>query len=191
MQVKTIQQLIRTHKVQSSGFPAIAGIGAHSIGETPAVLSSLPAATLYAQGVTEYYTLALPRGTVFNSAEEIIAADVPVQKWHIEAVDTADLPVILTTQHQATLDLLKEMYPDAEIIAQRQPDGTVRNLTPADVAGKHVIGVLPPFLVAAAAAFTSVSIADYDARKDGDLSGDELRARIQIAEQAISVKAVD
>lgn len=189
--MKTIQQLIDTRKVASSGFPAIAGIGDHSIGEIPAVLSSLPAATLYAQGVTEYYALVMPRGVQFNTAADIIAANVPVQLFRIETVDTADMPIVLTTQHQATLDVLTGMYPDAEVLAQKQPDGSVRNLTPADVAGKHVIGVLPPFLIAAAGAFTSASIANYNAATDGDLSGDELRGRLQIAEQAITVKAVE
>lgn len=182
-----LSDLLNDYKVVSSGFPAIAALGDFSKGLVPAVLSSLPAAVLYSQGVEEYFTLVLPRGTTFNTAEDIIDADPEVEGYWIETVDTAGMPKAITTQHQATLDVLAEMYPDAEIISQRNADGTTRNLTPEDVKGKHVIGVLPPFLVAAAGAFTSASIANYNAAADGDLSGDALRDRLSIATEAIKI----
>lgn len=185
-----LSQLLSTHKVTSTGFPAIAGLGAHSTGDTPAVLSALSAPVLWTQGVTNYYTLVLPRGTQFNTPEDIFAADPEVKQYRIAAVDTTGLPKVITTQHQATLDLLAELYPDAELLEQRQADGSPRNLSAADVAGKHVIGVLPPFLIAVAGAFTSASIDKYNAVTDGDLAGDELRDRLRIAEQAITVKEV-
>lgn len=185
-----LSKLLNDYKVVSSGFPAIAAIGEFSKGDVPAVLSSLPAATLHSQGITEYYTLVLPRGTTFNTAEDIINADPEVKKYRVETVDATDMPVAITTQHQATLDVLAELYPDAEIISQRNADGTTRNLTPEDVKGKHVIGVLPPFLVAAAGAFTSASVTGYNAATDGDLSGDALKQRLQIADTAIKVTRV-
>lgn len=185
-----LSELLNDCKVVSSGFPAIAALGAFSKGEETVILSSLPAAVLHSQGVKVYYTLVLPRGTTFNTAKDIIKADPDVQKYRIETVDTAGMPVAITTQHQATLDVLAELYPDAEIISQRNADGTTRNLTPEDVAGKHVIGVLPPFLVAAAGAFTSASVVGYNAATDGDLSGDALKQRLQIADTAIKVTRV-
>ncbi|MEK4983649.1 hypothetical protein [Bacillus sp. FSL K6-6540] len=185
-----LSNLLNNYKVVSSGFPAIAAIGAHSKGSASAVLSSLPAAVLHSQGIKEYYSLVLPRGTTFNTAEEIIEADPDVKKYRIETVDTAGMPKAITSQHQATLDVLAELYPDAEIISQRNADGTTRNLTPEDVSGKHVIGVLPPFLVAAAGAFTSASVTGYNAATDGDLSGDALKQRLQIADTALKVAQV-
>lgn len=183
-----LSKLLKDYKVVSSGFPAIAALGAFSKGEETVILSSLPAAVLHSQGIKEYYSLVLPRGTTFNTAEDIVKADPDVQRYRIETVNTAGMPKAITTQHQATLDVLAELYLDAEIISQRNADGTTRNLTPEDVAGKHVIGVLPPFLVAAAGAFTSASIANYNAAVDGDLSGDALKQRLQIADKAITVK---
>ncbi|WP_068783197.1 hypothetical protein [Paenibacillus phocaensis] len=185
-----LSKLLNDCNVLSSGFPAIAALGEHSKGSTPVVLSSLPAAVLHSQGITEYYSLVLPRGTTFNTAEDIIKSDPEVKKYRIETVDTAGMPKAITTQHQATLDVLAELYPDAEIISQRNADGTTRNLTPEDVAGKHVIGVLPPFLVAAAGAFTSASVAGYNAATDGDLSGDALKQRLQIADTALKVTQI-
>lgn len=180
--------LLNKYRVFSSGFPAIAALGRYSKGVAPVVLSSLPPSAIHDMGVEHYFTLVLPRGTVFNTAEEIIEADPDVKGYEIYTIDTDGMPKAITTQHQATLDVLAELYPDAEIISQRNADGTTRNLTPEDVKGKHVIGVLPPFLVAAAGAFTSASIKYYNAATDGDLSGDALRERLDIAFQAIKIR---
>ncbi|MGG1650461.1 hypothetical protein ABHN03_16945 [Paenibacillus sp. NRS-1775] len=182
--------MLNTHAVTSTGFPAIAGIGVYSNGTNPTVLSSLPAAVLSSQGVSEYYSLVLPRGVQFNTTDDIISADPDVTLWTINDADVSDLPIAITTQHKATLDLLADLYPNAEVLVQRNADGSPRNLTPDEVTGKHIIGVLPPFLVAAASAFTSVSIDGYNAAVDGDLSADELRDRIRIADKAITVEEV-
>lgn len=185
-----LSQLLANNNVVSSGFPAIAGLGDNSNtkASSTTVLSSLPASVLANQGITDYYTLVLPRGTQFNTTEDIITADPDVKHWSIQLVDTEGLPTVITTQHQATLDLLHDQYPHAEVLVQRNGDGSPRNLSASDVVGKHVIGVLPPFLVAEAAAFTSVSIDNYNAARDGDLSGDQLADRVRIADKAITVR---
>lgn len=185
-----LSQLLASYKVTSTGYPALAGLGAHSTGNAPVVLSSLPPAVLIDQGVTEYYTLVLPRHTDFKTTDEILAFNPVVSQYRIETVDTAGLPQAITTQHLDTLEVLAGLYPEAEILVQKLPDGSKRDLSAAEVAGKHVIGVLPPFLVAAAAAFTSASTLGYNAAVEKELSGEELRERLQIADKAITVKEV-
>ncbi len=183
----TLSTLLATHSVVSTGFQALAEVGAHSKGEDVAILSSLPAAALFAQGITTYYTLTVPRGAQFNTAEDILAADPEVKHWQISVVDTTELEKVITTQHAATRQVLSELFPAATIIEQEIVDGRPRNITPDEVKGKHVIGVLPPHLVAAAGAFTSASISGYNAAVDGDLSAEEIRNRLVVAEQAITI----
>jgi hypothetical protein len=185
-----LSTLLANNNVTSTGFPAIAGLGAFSKGETPVTLSSLPAITLFNQGITEYYTIVVPRGTQFGTTQDIIDFDPDVQHWAINTVDTTGLPVAITTQHKGTLDILSSMYPNAEVISQCNSDGSPRNLSAVDVMGKHVIGVLPPFLVAVAGAFTSASISNFNAVVDGDLTGNELKSRLIIADKAIAVKEI-
>jgi len=185
-----LSNLLQNYNVKAMGFPAVAGLSEHSKGDKPAVLSTLAAPQLFAQGITDYYSLVIPRGSIFKTTDDILAADPDVKHYKIIAVDTNNLPTAITTQHQGTLDILKELYPDAEVINQRQADGTVRNLTADDVRGKHIIGVLPPFLIEVAAAFTSTSIVNYNAATDGDLQGDELRQRLVIADQAITIEEI-
>lgn len=183
-----LSNLLAQYNVVSSGFPAIAGIGARSTGDKPAVLSSNPAAALFAQGVTHYWTLVIPRGVQFNTTDDIIAADPDVELWEISPVDTTDMNTVITTQHAATRDRLQVLFPNATVIEQEIVDGRPRNITADEVAGKHVVGVLPPFLVAAAGAFTSASIKGFNAAVDGDLSAEEIKDRLVVATQAITVK---
>lgn len=190
----TLTQLLNDYAVTSKGYPALAGLGSHSKGALPVTLASVPAAQLFVDGITEYYTLVLPRGTQYNTTDEMIndGDKITVQKWKIETVDTTNVPTAITTQHKATLSVLSFIYPDAEVITQDIDPATnrPRNLSPDEIAGKHVIGVLPPHLVAVANGFTAVSIKDYNYVTDKDLSGEELLNRMKIADQAITVEQI-
>lgn len=186
-----LTQLLNDYAVTSKGYPALAGLGSHSKGASPVTLASIPAAQLFTNGITEYYTLVLPRGTQYNTTDEMIndGDKITVQKWKIETVDTTDVPMAITTQHKATLSILSFIYPHAEVITQEIDPATKRprNLSPDEIAGKHVIGVLPPHLIAVANGFTAVSIKDYNYATEKDLSGEELLNRMEIADQAITV----
>lgn len=178
-----INQLLATKKVNASGFAAITALSEHSEGTEEAVLSSLAPSVLAAQGITEYYALQLPRGTVFNTAEEIIEANLPVRKYQIDTSISADgLDIVIVSRHQGTVDILKQQYPNAVVLEQISTD---------DIAGKHVVGTLPPHLITAAGAYTAVTIANFDYTKDGDLSGEELKERLIIAKNPIVVIEVN
>lgn len=190
----TLTQLLNDYAVTSKGYPALSGLGTHSKGTMPVTLASIPAAQLFADGVKEYYTLVTARGTTYATTDEMLkdSDNITVQKWKIKTVDTTNVPKVVTTQHKATLSILSFIYPDAQVITQDINPETQRprNLSPDEIAGKHVIGVLPPHLVAVANGFTAVSIKDYNYVTDKDLSGEELINRMEIADQAITVAQV-
>lgn len=177
-----LSQLLATKKVIASGFAAISGLSALSRGTEEVVLSSLAPSVLAAQGVTEYYALQLPRGAVYTTPEEIIAADLDVRKYRIEyGYGAAHMDVVIVSRHQGTIDLLTERY-------QYSSDLQVHaSVAPEQIAGKHVVGTLPPHLIAAAGAYTAVTIRGFDHAKDGDLTGDELAERLIIADKPIRV----
>jgi len=178
-----LSQLLSTKKVIASGFAAIAGLGGHSKGTEEVVLSSLAPSILAEQGVTEYYALELPRGTVFNTPEEIIAADPDVRRYTIQSVDNvSDLDVVIVSRHAGTVALLQDRYPGAQVLD---------SVTPDQIAGKHVVGTLPPHLITAAGAYTAVTIRGFDYAKDGDLAGQELAARIVIADKPLRVVEIN
>ena len=177
-----LSQLLATKKVIASGFAAIRGLEAYSKGSVPVVLSSLSPAILAEQGVTEFYALILPRGTVFNTAEEILAADLDVQRYTIHAADASGMETVIVSRHAGTVALLQDRYPGAQVLD---------SVTPDQIAGKHVVGTLPPHLIVSAGAYTSVTIRDFDYTKDGDLSGQELAARIVIADNPLRVVEIN
>lgn len=185
-----LQDLLNTKKVVSTGFPAFAGLGAHSKGTEEVVLSSLSPAILAGQGITEYYALQLPRGTVFNTTEDIISANPTVRKYIIEVVDKLDylgyanpIDTVIVSRHQGTVGILQK--PD-----KWQGAKVYESVTADDVKGKHVVGTLPPHLITACDMYTAVTIKDFDYNKDGDLSGKELEDRLIIAKSPIKVKEV-
>ncbi|MBN2980090.1 hypothetical protein [Cohnella algarum] len=174
-----LSQLLASKKVVASGFAAISGLSTHSLGTEEAVLSSLAPSVLAEQGVAEYYALQLARGTVYNTTEEIVAADPDVRRYVILAIDnTYGADVVIVSRHAGTVALLLERYPGADVL---------ESVTADQIAGKHVVGTLPPYLITAADAYTAVTIRGFDHTKDGDLAGDELAERIVIADKPLRV----
>ncbi|PAF27440.1 hypothetical protein CHH61_03325 [Shouchella clausii] len=179
----TIKDLLATKQVNASGFEAIVELSEHSEGTEEAVLSSLPPAVLASQGVTEYYALQIPRGSVFKTAEDIIEANLPVRKYAIKTdVDVTDMETVIVNRHKGTIKILKEMFPGAEVLEQ---------VTEEQIAGKHVVGGLPPHLMTTSGAFTSAYIKGFDYAKDGDLSGDELKERLVVADKPITIEEIN
>lgn len=177
-----IQTLLQTKKVIASGFAAITALGAYSQGTEEVILSSLAPSMLFNQGITSYYALEIPRGAVYNSADDIIEANLTVCQYMIKPVSMSDnVDTVIVSRHNGTVDLLKQRYPNALVFAQVIAD---------DITGKHVIGTLPPHLIMAAEAYTAVTIANFDYTKDGDLNGQELQDRLIIANQAIKVEEI-
>lgn len=170
-----IKDLLSVSKVVSSGFPAVEGLGEYSNKEgNEIVLSTLPASVLAEKGVELYVAPRFERGQVFETTEDIIEANIPIDAYRIVTDFTpAELRsltkrdnTIIVSRHQGTIDILTTMYPTAKVF-----DG---NVSADDIAGKHVIGTLPPFLITECGIYTPVTIKDFDYNKDGDIRGEEL-----------------
>lgn len=181
-----LKSLLNHFVIEVTGFPSFVELEKHSREFAKrVVLSTLPAATLASQGITEYYAPVIPRNSKFMTAEDILSADLDVNKYKITTVnDNLDLlayanPIdtVIVSRHKGTADYLLKDYNDLN--APRVLDG---NVSVKDVKGKHVIGTLPPHLVSECDYYTSVSIRDFDYAVDGDLKGKELEKRIIISD---------
>lgn len=177
-----LKELLELKKVVASGFAAIAGLSAYSKGTEEVILSSLAPSVLADQGITEYYALQLPRGAVFSTPEEIIAADLDVRKYRIDTIDNADdLDTVIVSRHQGTVDILLDRYGDVPVYDA---------VTSDQITGKHVVGTLPPHLITVVGAYTAVTIRGFDYTKDGDLSGAALTQRLIISDKPITLKEI-
>lgn len=174
-----LNNIIKTANITAHGFAALKTLESMSNPNgVPAVLSSLSPAIMLGMGVSSYYAPVLPRGTVFNTAEEILAADIDVQivtVLHYPEWDKVNGDkIVIVSRHQGTIEILQAMYPEAPVLSG--------NLNAADIDGLHVIGTLPPHLVACCRSYRAVTISDFDYAKDGDLQGLELQERIAISD---------
>lgn len=171
-----LNTLLKKFSVNSTGFPAFAGLGEHSNEKgVDVMLSTLPAAVLASQGVTEYYAPVIPRDSKFMTTDDVLKADLDVQEYKIEhnvSWNGGAGNTVIVSRHQGTIDYIKNNSGNADV---QILDG---NITAEDIQGKQVIGTLPPHLITECDAYIAVSIKDFDYAKDGDLQGEELRNRI-------------
>ncbi|RXZ78148.1 hypothetical protein EBB07_29275 [Paenibacillaceae bacterium] len=169
MKITKLNDLLSSRKLTVLGFPAFQQLAPLSNQDAVlAVLSVLPAPVVAEQGYTEYYAPRIPRGAKYASAEDVLAADLDVDLYQVHKVESA-APVIIVTQHQAAIDLLLTNMPELS--------GTpiiTGNASVEDVAGKHVYGQLPPFMLAHCDAYTTVTVPGFDAAKHSDMSVNEL-----------------
>ena len=171
---KKLNEIINNHNVTAYGFPAFRGLAEHSnSNSTAAVISTLSAAVMADMGIYEYYAPVIPRNTIYETTDEVIAADLDVNLVSIEHMDdiVAADPVIIVSRHAGTIELLREMYPNNTVIA---------SVTPEDSRGKNFVGTLPPQMIQYAGRFKGFSVRNFDYNVDGDLSGEELRDRLII-----------
>lgn len=174
--MKKLNDIITSNNVTVYSFPAFKALEVRSNKDgEPAIISTLAPALMLDMGIDTYYSPVIPRGTVFQTADDILAADLEVTTTHVTRTDdiTADDEVVIVSRHSGTVDVLKSMYPHNTVLA---------NISPADIGGRKVIGTLPPTLIQYAAAYRAATIKDFDYNKDGDLSGDDLKARLIITD---------
>lgn len=170
--MKKLNNILSTNKVTAYGFPAIKALETHSNPDgEPVIISSLSAAVMADMGIDTYYAPVMPRDSKFATAEDVIAADLDAQMVQVTHVDDVpyDAPVIIVSRHPDTVTILQGIYPNNTVISSVAPD---------NIQGKDVVGVLPPHLIQYAASFRAAATKDYDACKDGDLSGEELQQRM-------------
>ena len=170
--------IVGKYHVKGYGFKAVTELEKHSkeVGwEDSVVISSLSPAVMAEKGITRYYAPVLPRGAVYNTAEELLSADLDVNIVIVQEVADEDFkPDLIVSRHSGTIDLLREMYPDAELLSG--------NVTSEEISGGSVVGTLPPHLIQYCAGYRAAVIRDFDYSRDGDLSGEELKERLKLCD---------
>ena len=171
-----LNELLKQYNVNIMSFPAFKGLEEFCNKEGKVVnLCTLPAELLLQQGITEYYAPVIPRGSIFNTAQEIMDADLDAKKYRIREVpkeETKGKETIIISRHWAAVNIAHELYPNVTKIL-------LGNVTEEDVKDKNVVGVLPPFLVSKVNSYVAISIKDYNAT-EGDLSKEEAKERLVV-----------
>lgn len=174
-----LNKLIQSANLTTYGFTALKDLEriCNKNGH-PFALSSLSPAIMAEMGISSYLAPVLPRGAIFHTADDIIAADLDVQHVTVMSYPDWDVvaarPNLIVSRHQGTIEILSKMVSDAEIYSG--------DVNPDTLKGYHVIGTLPPNLIPYTKSYRAVTINDFDYKKDGDLQGEELRARIKISD---------
>lgn len=139
-----------------------------------AIVSSLSPAVMSEKGIYCYYAPVFPRGTVYNTAEELLSADLDVNVINVDKVDGDFEADLIVSRHPGTIAILSDMYPDADIVTG--------NISPEELDSKRVAGTLPPHLIQYCAGYRAAVINDFDYSCDGDLTGEELKNRFEICD---------
>lgn len=170
--MKKLNNILNTYHVTAYGFPAFKVLeNLSNQNGDPAIVSTLSAAIMADMGIDTYYAPVIPRGTIFSTTDEVMAADLDVNVVHVAHIDNvpSDTPMVIVSQHPGTVSMLRDMYPNNTVFA---------SVTPDEIRDKDVVGALPPNLIQYAASFRAVAIKDFDYTKDGHLDGDELKRRM-------------
>ena len=177
--MKKLNDIIKTSHVTAYGFKALVDLAETSkeAGEN-VIVSALSPAVMAERGFIEYYAPKLPRGSVFNTAKDVENADLDVNLVKVDKGNVKDCGrTLIVSRHPETIEILKEMYPEAEVLSG--------NVSPEDINGAFVAGTLPPFLIQYAGAYQAFTINDFDYTKDGDLKGEELKNRSHICDPIV------
>lgn len=115
---------------------------------------------------------------VIHTAKDVEDADLDVNLAKVKKGNEKDCDrTLIVSRHPGTIEILKEMYPKAEVLSG--------NVSPEDIKGAFVAGTLPPFLIQYAGSYQAFVINDFDYTKDGDLKGDELKNRSHICDPIV------
>lgn len=185
-----LNDLLKENKIVAFGFPAVKDLVRfdNKDSDSTVILSTLSPTVLASHGINEYYRLELPRGKTFKNGLDIIKADINVYKYRLTILEIYPWEMknefVIVSRHKATVELLKKEFPylkNAQVFQRVQVD---------DIKGKYVYGTLPYHLISECALYVSVNVKDFDIR-DGDLKGEELKERIQIAEYPIALDFIE
>ena len=175
-----LNNLVEDNKVTVYGFPAFKGLEDFCKGTSDSsfVISTLSPAIMHDMGINSYYAPVIPRNSRFNTTEEVLDANLDVNQVFVMEFPSWDLiiedKIVIVSRHKATIDILQDMYPDAPVLSG--------NVSASDLKNCHVIGTLPPALIAECKSYRAVTIKDYNAAVDGDLSATEIKDRLVISE---------
>ncbi|MSS63157.1 hypothetical protein [Velocimicrobium porci] len=176
-----LNQLLKENDVKVYGFQAFKDLEKHcSVQGDTIILATDSPSLMIERGYEEYYAPVIPFGSRFNKAQEILDADLEVNKVtvHIEEDITREDEVVIVSTHTGTRELLEHMF------ANSTPYEKVNK---SDVEGRLVVGTLPAHLIQYAQKYKSVIVKNFDWSKDQSLSGKELEERLMIG-KTISVE---
>lgn len=181
--MKKLNALINSYRVTAYGFPAFKALEEKSNQNgSPVILATDSPALMFQRGIATYYAPVLPRNAVFNTVEDILDADLNINRvrvYPVPNIDPCESRIVIVSRHQGTIDYLQKIYSDAEVI-----NG---NVTPEMLDRCNVVGTLPPALIQYCHRYQAATIKDFDYARDGDLSGQELAERLVLAD-AITVE---
>lgn len=177
-----LNEIAKTNKITAFGFQAFKDFAALSPQNgNEVIISTLSPAIMHNMDIDVYYAPVLPRGLICNTAEDVEKADLDLQQVMVMQYLSWDNvnheKIVIVSRHQGTIEKLKEMYPDVNVLSG--------NISPDDIENNHVIGTLPPHLIQHCQSYKAVTIKDFDYSKDGDLSGDDLADRMIISQPII------
>lgn len=186
-----LNDLLKENKIMAFGFPAVRDLVKFDNKESDntVIVSTLSPTILANYGVNEYYGLELPKGKSFKTGLDIIKADINVLKYRLTILEIYPSEMkndfVIASRHEGTVEILKNEFPylkNAPVFERVKVD---------HIKGKHVYGTLPIHLISECVLYTSVNIKGFDNVKDGDLMGEELKERIQIAEYPIMLELIE
>lgn len=172
-----LKELLKNFKLNEVyGFPAFQQLEDYSNQQSDdiAILSTLSPADMLMKNIKEYYYPIIPRGSRFNTAEEIIDADLEVIIVYVENTEEIRREdfVTIVSRHPATIDILKKEFPNNEVF--------IGNVTVEEIQNKKIVGTLPADYAAVATVYKPCVIENFNAAVDNDLSGEEFEKRFKI-----------
>lgn len=175
--ISKLNELLKRCDVTAYGFAAFSDLSSLSNNDSDIKinLSTASPAVNMSNGITTYVSPVLPRGARYNTAQDVIEADLNINLVHLQDFENVEEceKILIVSGHSGTVEVLKKMYPEAEVLTG--------NVSADDIQGAFVIGTIPPHLAACCKAYQPIAIANFDYSKDGDLSGEELQARLIIS----------
>lgn len=183
-----LNDLVYNYNVVVFGFPAFKGLEKFSPADKEIKnISTLSPADMLEKGITEYYYPIIPRGARFDAPEQILEADLDCIALSAvilpeELQPSRNDDVIIVSRHEATIEILKEKFPNYSKII-------TGNANIEDIKGKSVVGTLPGTLATYCDRYVAVTIKEYNAVTDGDISAELLGERLVI-HKAIKVSQI-
>lgn len=122
-----------------------------------------------------YFALDIEPEVTFATAEDILKADINVERMMIYNDDNAFTPdndIIIVSPHKGIQDFLKERYPDAPVYSSIDNVQLIER--------KNVVGSLSPRLARETRLYRPTFINKYNPDKHADLQGDKLKNKIRV-----------
>jgi len=177
-----LSELFENFYVKCSGFPAFVKLEDRNILTDNSIrvfLSTNSPAIMAERAINTYYAPVIPRGSIFKTADEILNADLSVNKVTVHFVTdiSRDDHVLICSRHAEAVEVLKLMFPNGRVQS---------SISQKAIEGMKVVGTLPPHLIQFCDGYKAVTIRRSVRDMNGNVIKEELMDRIQL-HRSISV----